>query len=699
MKNMEERIAEITIDIEAMKNSANFYVKYILENNGNSDSEVLGDNFSVELQKLINNYIEIDKTELAQFYRLLMMIKPALNTIMKPGIIYDQICDTIMETFNLVLRRIRNQINDPNAKKKTKGPIIPGSNKSFELRYFCTICSQSFPIPPDKKTEIENATEKIKLPDHCDKEMIVKIVKLEEKKEKEPLEEIKIYPAELLMAHTNSENSNAEYLKVLSVGIDIGSSTSHLVFSNLSLKRETSFFNMTNRFNLVDREIIYEGNIIFTPLLDRFTIDIEKIVEFCKKEYENAKITPEMVDTGAVIVTGETAKKENAAEIVRRLSSESGKFVSASAGPNFESMLGIMGSGMVEKSKKMQNTWMNIDIGGGTSNIAISSKGNVESTSCINVGGRLLGIDKELKIWRIDEPTERIMKELNIFYKIGDIITENDVKSIAKEYAKALIEVMRGPATSKIAKMLMMTDDIEINIPVDGYSYSGGIAELIYNGVDTLESEKDTNQFNDIGNYLANEIMILTKKYNLPLIEPENKIRATVIGAGSFSLSVSGSTCYYDESIKLPLENVPVVPINIDSRELYEEGKIEIFKKRIEQALKNFNLVEGEDIFALYFNDILLRTNLTPFAKVIEAALPNSIKKNKPIIVILSGDGAKMLGLTIKKETLIKKNLFCLDELELQAGDWIDIGASLQTESRKAFPVTIKSLVFNKSKK
>ncbi|KKM17225.1 hypothetical protein LCGC14_1677880, partial [marine sediment metagenome] len=488
-----------------------------------------------------------------------------------------------------------------------------------------------------------------------------------------------------------------EYLNVLSVGIDIGSSTSHLIFSRLSLKRETSFFNMSNRFILVNREILYEGNIIFTPLVDKFNIDIEKVIEFCKKEYERAEITPEMVDTGAVIVTGETAKKENAAEIVKRLSSESGKFVSASAGPNFESMLGIMGSGIVERSKRTQKNLLNVDVGGGTSNIAIASKGDVLSTSCINVGGRLLGIDKDFKIWRIDEPTEWIMEELNMSYTIDDIIPEEDVLKITKEYAKALIEVIRGPAISKLAKMLMMTEDIEIQVPIDGYSFSGGVSEMIYDmGVDT-KSDNISNPYNDIGRYLAEEIKDLIEEYKLPIIEPENKIRATVIGAGAFSLSISGSTCYYDESIELPVENIPVVPINIDSKDLYNEGKFNEFKDRIAIALKNFSLVEGEDVFALYFKDILLGSNIVPLAKIVELALPNSIENNKIIIVILRGDGGKMLGLTINKETSIKGNLFCLDELELEAGDWIDIGAPFQTENRKAFPVTIKSLVFNQS--
>lgn len=692
--DINERIANIEISMESQKSALKYYLKYILEKNGHQDSEELINRFIKEHEELLKVHEKEDITELSQFYRHIMMVKPALNTIVKPGKEYDEICDVMIYNFNSVLDRVRNEVNDKSVRKKSNGPILPGSSKSFELRYFCTVCNESFEIPPEIKARIDNSSEKIELPKHHDKEMTIKIVKIEEKNEvKEEFKEIKIYPAELLMGHSDSAEQDVEYLNILSVGIDIGSSTSHLIFSRLTLKRETSVFNMTNRFILVNREIIYEGNIIFTPLIDRYTIDIEAIIEFCKEEYNKAGIKPEDVDTGAVIVTGETAKKQNADEIVRRLSSESGKFVSASAGPNFESLLGIMGSGVVERSKKTQQIIMNVDVGGGTSNIAYASNGNVVSTSCINVGGRLLGIDENFKIWRIDEPSERLMKDLNMNYKIGDVISEKDVKLLAQEYAKALLEAMRSPATSKTAKMLMMTDDLDFSIPIDKYSFSGGVAEYIY------EDEDKSKDFDDIGKYLAEEIKSLVTNFKLPLIEPENKIRATVIGAGAFSLSVSGSTCYYDDSIKLPLENIPVVPINIDSRDLYNEGKIYEFKDRIKRSLKNFNLVEGEDIFALYFKDILVQSNIIPFVKIIETALPNTIANNKLVLIILGGDGGKILGLTIKKETSIKNNLFCLDELELEAGDWIDIGEPLQTEHRKAFPVTIKSLVFNNSKK
>ena len=387
--DLDDRIANIEINFESQKSSLEAYIKYALETSGHQDSEKLGNKFMEEHGRLLKNYETEDKTDLARYYRHIMMVKPALNTILKPGAEYDALCDILLNSFNVVLDRIRRTVNDKKAKKKRSGPILPGSNKSLQLRYFCTNCNESFEIPPKMKKKLDNSDEKLELPKHHNKEMVIKIVRIEEEKEVEDeFIEIKILPAEILMGHIDSAESNVDYLNILSVGIDVGSSTSHLIFSRLTLKRETSFYNMTNRYILVDREILYEGNIIFTPLIDRFTIDIEAVINFFQEEYKKAGITPEMVDTGAVIVTGETAKKQNAAEIAKRLSSESGKFVSASAGPNFESLLGAMGSGIVDLSREKENTLLNIDIGGGTSNLAISSKGEVLSTSCINVGPR-----------------------------------------------------------------------------------------------------------------------------------------------------------------------------------------------------------------------------------------------------------------------------------------------------------------------
>jgi ethanolamine utilization protein EutA len=682
------------MDLEVKKQDLISIIYKVLEEKFPDELASIMELFIQEYEKLIKKYEAEDVSELLKYYRITTQYQPALASILNYKGKIDGF-DEIIERIESIHDGTLSQDRPPTEEELKKKQLV------LKFKYFCSVCNQEFDIPQEKLKEIEETPDSIVLPKHHDKEMTLKIVRPGMKPPRPP----PIKPSSKFSTHTKSEekkflptdNSEINSLKVLSVGIDVGSSTSHLIFSRLTLGRELSYFNKTNRFKILNREIIYESDIIFTPLLDSTTIDTEKLLEFFEKEYEKAKITPEMVDTGAVIVTGETAKKDNASEIASRLSSKSGKFVSASAGPNFESMLGIMGGGMVEKSKKLQQTIMNVDIGGGTSNVAIASNGTVLSTSCINVGGRLLGIDQDFKIWRIDEPTEWVMESLGINYKIGEIIPESDVINIAHTYATALLESMKAPASSTIAKKLMMTDNIEIIQSIDTYSFTGGVAELMYLDYDTLDENdirKKINPYDDIGKYLAIEIKKHLEKQQLPTIEPDTKIRATVIGAGAFSLTISGSTCYWDESINLPINNIPIVPIDLDYTKFFFEGYQEYMKQKIDHALKNFNLSEGTDIFALYLKERINQAALVQVAKSIEYSLPNTIVNNQFVLIVLGEDGGKMLGLTIKRETSIKKNVMCLDELDLETGDWIDIGAPLNSGIKKAFPITKKSLIF-----
>ena len=344
-----------------------------------------------------------------------------------------------------------------------------------------------------------------------------------------------------------------------------------------------------------------------------------------------------------------------------------------------------MGSGIVDLSRETQRTILHADIGGGTSNLAIASKGNVHSTSCTNVGGRLLGIDNDFKIWRIDEPTNFLMQELGMTYTIGDTIPEEDARTVAREYAKALVEVMQGPAESRIAKELMMTEGLDFSIPIDDISFSGGVAELFYGS---------NERYDDIGMYLAEELKSFIEELGWNVIEPENKIRATVIGAGAFTLSVSGSTCYFDKSIEFPISNIPVIPVNV-TIENYTPGVVE---KEVARAFAKYDMVEGDDIVALYFKDSLYRSYswLQEFVKSIENALPKSVASTKMVVLLFESDIGKMVGLMVRRETSIQHNLICLDELFLEEGDWIDIGEPLL--AGQAFPVTVKSLVFNQNK-
>jgi len=468
-------------------------------------------------------------------------------------------------------------------------------------------------------------------------------------------------------------------IEILSVGVDVGSSTSHLVFSRLLLKRDEH--SVSRRFNIEQRNVLHEGRIVNTPLLDDDTLDIEKLTGFFKEEYKRAGIDPADIQTGAVILTGESAKKQNAKHIAESLSNDIGKFVAATAGPNFESLIAAMGSGATARSKLCGNTILSCDIGGGTSNMAISRNGETISTSCISVGGRLLGVNAEGKIWRIDQPAMKLMQHLGLNHKIGDRISKADLEKIAGAFAEILFEVITGPAKSSLARQLMLTDDLNFPPQIDEYSFSGGVAELMYG---------QTGNFDDIGQILAAKINALIPALTSPVIEPKNKIRATVIGAGAYSLSISGSSGFMDQKVSFPIRNVPVIRVDIDNAKLSLEHII----SQINTSFQRFDLDEGDDIVALYFKDPV-RTSypqLELFAKSIEAALPRTIHKKLPIILIFETDIACSVGSVMRRETDLKTNLLSLDELTLKEGDWIDIGEPLI--AGQVFPVTVKSLVF-----
>ena len=562
-----------------------------------------------------------------------------------------------------------------NTKKRKEGPVIPGSNPSVDLKYFCSECKELLDIPEDIKQKLFKGDEGVSLPEHHGKVVEVQIINHNDDKVEEDRkdENVDYSPFEL-------PEKDPEEMDVTSVGIDIGSSTTHLIISKLHLLKEENFFNMTRRFNVVERKILYKGKILYTPLLNTTTIDIDAVANFCREEFKNAGISPEEIDTGAVIVTGETAKKENAKDIVEKIAGETGKFVSATAGPNFESVLAALGNGSVARSLDKQNTILSVDVGGGTSNMAILSHGKILSTACTNVGGRLLGIDSENKIWRIDPPVQRLMDRLGVEKKIGDVIGDEEIDLISTSLADALCEVMTQNAESETAKDLMMTDDLDLSIKVDEVIFSGGVSEYIYGeGIDS----------DDIGKRLAEKIM--KHKLDATIVEPESKIRATVIGAGSYSLSLSGSTCFYDDSILFPLNNVPVLVVNAEKEKFSPDHVV----NQIRSAFQRNDVREGDETIALYFEDPIYRSEeyLKPFAEAIEKALPNSVEKNRLVILLFESDIGSMVGITLRNETKLGTNLICLDELEMKEGDWIDIGKPLY--AGHTFPVTVKSLVFN----
>ena len=148
---------------------------------------------------------------------------------------------------------------------------------------------------------------------------------------------------------------------LLSVGIDVGTTTTQVVFSRLQLAN-VARTGLIPRVSITAREILYQSPIMLTPLQDEQTIDAEKLHAMVRQEYAAAQVDPGQVETGAVIITGETAKKKNADAILQALSGLAGEFIVSIAGPNVESLISGRGSGAAQYSQAHYATVTNVDI-------------------------------------------------------------------------------------------------------------------------------------------------------------------------------------------------------------------------------------------------------------------------------------------------------------------------------------------------
>ena len=180
--------------------------------------------------------------------------------------------------------------------------------------------------------------------------------------------------------------------QLLSVGIDIGTTTTQVIFSRLELVNRAAV-SQVPRYEFIKRDISWQSPVFFTPVDKQGELKEAELEALILAQYRAAGIAPQAVDSGAIIITGESAKTRNARPAVMALSQSLGDFVVASAGPHLESVIAGHGAGAQTLSRQRMCRVLNIDIGGGTSNYALFDAGNLSATACLNVGGRQLETD------------------------------------------------------------------------------------------------------------------------------------------------------------------------------------------------------------------------------------------------------------------------------------------------------------------
>ncbi|ABR46487.1 Ethanolamine utilisation EutA [Alkaliphilus metalliredigens QYMF] len=473
--------------------------------------------------------------------------------------------------------------------------------------------------------------------------------------------------------------------EVFSVGIDIGTSTTQLVFSKLTIENTASMMAIP-KIQIIDKEVVYRSDIHFTPLLSDTRIDGDAIRRIIELEYKKANISFEKIDTGAVIITGETARKENANEILSTLSGLAGDFVVATAGPDLESIIAGKGAGAGKFSKEKGCTVANLDVGGGTTNIAIFKNGEVIDTACLDIGGRLIKFaNDQLKVSYASGKIKVLAKEIGIDVEVGNKLSVEEVERISRRMGEVLAEsIGLIPETTLLQKMLTGTS-LKRQGEIDCISFSGGVADCIFN-----KEIAPPFKYGDIGIVLGKSIASSPWLETAKVIQASETIGATVVGAGTHTTEISGSTITIEASI-LPMKNIPILRLNQEDEELVYDQ----LSHRIAEKLDWFRLENGQQLVALAMRGLKNPSfkEIQGLAKAIIKGMENKLGEKQPLIIVVEQDMGKILGQGIHAHLAGKRDVICIDSIKVDNGDYIDIGKPLA--NGKVVPVIVKTLVFN----
>jgi len=479
----------------------------------------------------------------------------------------------------------------------------------------------------------------------------------------------------------------ADSRDLLSVGVDVGTTTTQIIFSRINLQ-DVSRPGQIPRINITDRKVIYQSPIAFTPLVDFETIDADKLNEIVRREYSAANVNPKDVETGAVIITGETAKKKNADEILRALSGLAGEFVVSVAGPNVESLIAGKGAGAADYSQKNYATVTNVDIGGGSANSATFRSGNMIGAAAMNYGGRILEIENATgRVRHIAEPAKHILNDIGLNLNVGDTPSLEDLRRFTDRMADMTVELIEG-TNSALAQKIYLTSPVGVSGKGSVLMFSGGIGHYYYNPI-PINSVSDATIHGDVGPLLAESLRKHAVLNSYTVVQPSETVRATVLGASTQTVTLSGSTIWAEKEI-LPLKNVPVIRPIFDTG-LGDPAPTDISRSITEAVTRwDVNLATDPFAVALELNNALNYESLTQLATGLKM-FADTMPSDRPLITIIERDYAQALGQTVKG-LAPSRALLVIDQVGLSEGDYIDIGTPLM--DGRVVPLSVKTLIF-----
>ena len=478
----------------------------------------------------------------------------------------------------------------------------------------------------------------------------------------------------------------ADKTAILSVGIDVGTSTTQVVFSKLQMDNAGGYFSVP-RVAIVDKEVVYKSEVYMTPLKTDVLIDTDALRNIVAAEFRKAGYRPEDTDSGAVIITGESARKENSDAVLKSLSDFAGDFVVSAAGPDMESLIAGKGSGAWQYSMDHHCRVANLDIGGGTTNVVLFEDGETLARGCLDIGGRLICMNPQGIITKVSPAAAVMAQAAGVSVSVGDRCDELKLTAVTRQMAAALNAYL-GVGTKDIDAILRQiktpgSSDFPVPEKVQAVFFSGGVADLIYH------ESADTWAYGDIGVLLGRAIRESRLFTDFQKMEPGETIRATVVGAGTYTTTISGSTITYSDDI-FPLKNIPVIKLDEELQEACFAGETEPVIRRIQWVLGQND--EEHFILAMPGKRNPGYMEMKRAAASIRQIMDRVQPPGEPILLVIESDIAKAMGQMIRQQPDLKRQVGAIDSIHVEAGEYVDMGKPMM--NGMVIPVVVKTLIF-----
>jgi ethanolamine utilization protein EutA len=483
--------------------------------------------------------------------------------------------------------------------------------------------------------------------------------------------------------HDFPESYAVDPVAFVSIGLDIGSSSTQVAFSRLRLRSPGRHKDP----EAYDRKTFYLSPILPTPYDGSGAIDEGRLQKIIGSAFAEVGLTPDDVDTGVVILTGEAALQRNASRIAKLVAEDVGDLVCSACGHHMEAMLSAYGSGAIEASLEGGGRRILLmDIGGATTKLAVVDRGRVVETAAFSAGGRLVVIDGENRIRRLDPAGMLYGRRAGFSWHVGDTIDPSARTLLAEKMANTIIGAISDDILFEAVPPPALTPPISNIGPIDGVMLAGGVAEYVYG--------KETRDFNDLGLALGMALKrrIESGLFPYPLLPHGECIRATVLGACSYGMQVSGDTIFISShSDLLPCRNVPVVRPQIELADTIRPMEV------AGAIIRNLEAFDRTDVsqpiaLALPWSGAPSYERIRALAEGIMKGLSTRIGRDTAFYVLVESDIALSLGKILKEELEIASEIMVIDGVEAGNFDFVDIGR-IRLPSYTV-PVTIKSLVF-----